>query len=417
MNKKNILFILPFMPYPLESGGHQALFNGIRAIKDHYNVFVSYAAIDNDIYRRNEQLLLDIMPEITLLPLLHYPKNLSTTQKAYRSIKAIAKRIFRIKEDKRPSQIYDSWIPSVSPLDYEWAKHLESIFANHTIDLVQVEMPRMIGAIWSIPKDKKVIFVHHELAFVRHELELEHIKDISYANTLSEYTKMIELETLNKYNAILTLSEIDKQKLISAGIRIPVYSSFAVVDSAPYVERQNNRKILSFVGSDKHAPNYVGIHWFLKNCWPILSSKDSEYSIQIIGNWSDTAKSEIIKEYPFVKFLGFTPDLNEVASDTVMIIPILIGSGIRMKILEAASRGIPFVSTSVGAEGLPFVDGESGIIRDTPEGFVEGILSLQDEIFARKISDAAHDIVNQIFSFKSFAEDRIHILNQIENNA
>ena len=99
-----------------------------------------------------------------------------------------------------------------------------------------------------------------------------------------------------------------------------------------------------------------------------------------------------------------------------MIVPITIGSGIRMKILEASSLGVPFVSTSVGAEGLPVENGKNCFIADDKEMFVNCILKLQDTTIQEKFIENAHTMILEKFSIKALRENRLDIYKHVLNN-
>lgn len=73
-----------------------------------------------------------------------------------------------------------------------------------------------------------------------------------------------------------------------------------------------------------------------------------------------------------------------------MIVPIRIGSGIRMKLLEASNLGIPFVSTTVGAEGLPFKHKQDCLLADSVDSFVECILAMKELPLQRKLANNAY---------------------------
>lgn len=91
-----------------------------------------------------------------------------------------------------------------------------------------------------------------------------------------------------------------------------------------------------------------------------------------------------------------------------MVVPILSGSGMRMKILEAAANSVPIITTTVGVEGLDFEDGVSCLIADTPQDFARAIDSLvNDRALCRRLGENA----NNVFRFKYTAE----ILAQVRN--
>ena len=84
-----------------------------------------------------------------------------------------------------------------------------------------------------------------------------------------------------------------------------------------------------------------------------------------------------------------------------------------MKILEAAANGVPFVSTQVGAEGLPFVSGKECFIADDPDTFVDGILRLQDSALANAFVQTARCRVQTQFSLAALKQNRCEILKSI----
>jgi glycosyltransferase involved in cell wall biosynthesis len=99
-----------------------------------------------------------------------------------------------------------------------------------------------------------------------------------------------------------------------------------------------------------------------------------------------------------------------------MIVPILSGSGMRMKILEAAAMSLPMVTTTVGVEGLDFVDGESCIVADTPEGYAKAIIRLsEDHDFRRMLGENANKVFEQKYSVSKLVENRDRIYNEIMN--
>lgn len=419
--QKSILFVIPFMPYPLKSGGHQALFNGIRAVKDDFKVFVTYEAEDNAENKNAEDKLRLLLPEVTLLPMLaevppppqpksYYPNSLIWRMK--NRFWTLMKERLGVGESKPVcfSNIYDWWVNSLCPVNKAFAEHLDKIFKERNFDIVQVEMPMMIGTVFNVPEGIKKIFVHHEIAFVRHELEIKRLGAFPELIAYAGFSKMIEVNLLNKYDAVITLSEEDGKKLIDAGVSVPIKNSFAIVDTDRRSQETDVKRILSFVGAGFHNPNYGGINWFLENCWTALQN---EYQLDIIGVWEPGIVKEITSKYPDVHFLGFVENLSAAVSGTTMIVPILIGSGIRMKILEAAAIGVPFVSTTVGAEGLPIENGVNGMIADSPDDFVNAILQLENVEFRSKLIDNAYAMVREKYSIDALRVNRVKIVDEL----
>ena len=138
-----------------------------------------------------------------------------------------------------------------------------------------------------------------------------------------------------------------------------------------------------FVGS-QHGPNITGLHWFIKNVWPLIRQNTPLARLLIAGS--------VCREFPSpqpegVEVLGRLPDLaSAYARASVVIAPILQGSGIKIKILEAASFGRACVTTSVGLEGLESLK-PALRVADTPNAFAAEVTALLDTPTAAKVGD------------------------------
>lgn len=411
--KKNLLFILPFLPYPLVSGGHQAIFNGILAVKDDFNIFIAYYKVYG-ADDRSESDFQNLMPNATLLPMdtCHKAPNFKARviDKLQRMLAVQAKKC----NPPDMNAMYDLWLWSNRPQPAKWQQFIWDVCEKYHIDIAQVEMPWISSFILSLSDTVKKVYVHHELAFVKHGLELQNDPDNLYAKTCYKHTLASEINMLNHADHIITLSPVDKRKLEEQGVTTPISSSFAIVNTkaelTPYI---SDDRILTFVGPDDNIPNKVGLRWFLDNCWHSLKAKESAYRLKVIGRWCEENKQIILKDYPEVEFLGFVDNLYETMKGSVMIVPITIGSGIRMKILEAASMGIPFVSTTVGAEGIPVKDGNDCFLADDPNTFVEDVLKLQDKVLKSQFIQNANQMVKEYYSAEALRKNRLMIYEQL----
>jgi glycosyltransferase involved in cell wall biosynthesis len=402
------------------SGGHQALFNGIAAVKDDFNVFIAYEAWNSDEYKETVKSFLQKMPNVTLLPMLYEPPvSISAKRRFKKNAKTFVKKLIGIRdisviEDKNNKTI-EWWKYTITPVNRLWIEHIADIVSKYRFDYIQVEMPWRISDVFALPNDAKKIYVHHELGFVRREQELSEMKESKeYASVLKSFVDMNEINQLNLYDGIITLSSIDSDKLIKAGVKKPIYSSFAIIDvpkmTCPIL---GDGKRLTFIGPDFHNPNYVGISWFLENCWRKLKEREPEITLDIIGKWTEKNVTFFSAKYNDVNFLGFVDDLNTILQGSTMIVPITIGSGIRMKILEAASNGIPFVSTIVGVEGIPLEDGKDCFLTDDPNVFVEDILKLFEKKLRLQFIENAKVKIKENYSLESLRRNRLAIYNNL----
>lgn len=417
---KKILFVLPFFPYPMTSGGSQAIFNGIDVVKDELDVYITFetTAADNESVDEFKSLM---EGKVTILP-YKVSKNVATKltfkQRMYRPLFRIEKKLRKLAGyDFTPVRIpHRAWIhEELFPKKMGFAKQVKNIVEEYDIDIVQCEMLCNVTMGLMLPDNVRKVFVHHELGWVVHELELQTQKGDPFEQKLYlDYYKMCEVALLNHFDDIITLSAVDTEKLLHAGVTSPIHTSLAVVNtSQDKMVTTEGWNVLSFVGPEYNLPNVAGIKWFLDNVWEKLRQKDARYELQIIGRWTPEHISELIGEHENVKYLGFVDDLASTLKDTLMIVPITIGSGIRMKILEAASMGVPFVTTSVGVEGIPVANGEHCLVADTPDVFCDAILKLQDGALRKRLADNANRLVSERFTLKALKSNRLAIYEQM----
>lgn len=420
MNKK-ILFVLPWLPYPLISGGHQALYNGIAAISKDMDVSLAFVVEDEYQYVDAQKEFTKEFPNVKLYPLYNC-RRIADGAKRPTEEKPWYSRLFRIifhpkkvKKSKKGFDKFAFWSYCTLPPDGRWLAHLQNLIDNNSFDIIQVEMPWLLNTILGVKHNSKIVFVHHELGFIRRALEMRNTpKEDFHAWAWLHFADLNEIAQLNMYDAVVTLSPVDKKKLEDAGVSKPVYSSIAVVDSMPEVKPQfSTQKRLTFMGPEDHAPNFEGITWFLDNCWGQLKETHPEFTIDIIGKWSQQSCERYQAKYPDVNFLGFVDDLSEALGGSIMIVPINIGSGIRIKILEATTRGIPFISTTVGAEGIPVESGVHCFIADEPNDFVDAIIKLQDTKLQEQFVMASNKMVNEYYSLDALRKNRLEIYNKI----
>lgn len=397
MKRKRFLFILPFFPWPLVSGGHQGIFNSIRAVRDYADIHLVYYAGQRDVAGRyHAELMAQIGGHVEIHPYVDRPVKW-TRSVAFRKI---GNKLF-----KRADHL--SYLLFTKLHDAGYYDFVNGLIRSLDIDLVQAEMVETLDFILALPETVKRVFVHHELRFVRNAQFLTGDGADSYRKALCEEEKIKEIALLNRYDLILTVSQVDRQKLLEAGVTAPVHASFSIVNS--YAGQTGSHEAshrVTYVGPESHYPNKLGLMWFLDNVWPLVKQRDPGFRMEIIGKWSAGTEAEWTKRYKDVHFSGFVDDLSSALRGSTMVVPVFVGSGIRMKILEAMSYGIPFVSTVVGAEGIPVEDGVHGFITDEPAAFAEGLLKAEDPQLRKLMASNGQRLLDERYSAQALARNK-----------
>lgn len=223
-----------------------------------------------------------------------------------------------------------------------------------------------------------------------------------------------EKKACRRFDAVIAVSEQDKitfeslygldnVKTIPTGVDVDFF--------APDSETPAKANSISFCGSMDWLPNEDAMIFFIKEVLPLIKEKKPDASLTIIGRNPSSNLKNLLKTRPEVVLTGWVEDTRPyIAESQVVIAPIRIGGGTRMKIYEAMSMGKAVVSTSVGAEGLPVVEGENIFIEDEPVRFTESILRLLDNQEQREaIEKNAVQFVRKHFTWERVAGDFIDI--------
>ncbi len=132
-----------------------------------------------------------------------------------------------------------------------------------------------------------------------------------------------------------------------------------------------------FVGSLRHNPNFEDLRWFVTEVLPRITAANPESMVVIVGTDTPPSVRILLNGQANVSFTGYVEDIREpLGRFFAFVCPILSGSAIRVKLLEAFATGIPVIPTSPGAEGLARDSASLCEIADTPDGFAAAVLRL-----------------------------------------
>ena len=211
-----------------------------------------------------------------------------------------------------------------------------------------------------------------------------------------EYLRALryELQVLPRMDRIQVCSRENGDYLLEflPGLAGKVESGLrACVDTSQYEFRPEGREptTMLFLGSFRHKPNQAALNWFVREVLPRVVAGRGEARLVVVG--AEPPPRYGLPDSPALELRGFVEDVREpLGRYAVFVCPILSGSGVRVKLLEAFAAGIPVVSTRLGAEGVAREDGEFCGLADDPAGFAERILRLfNDPARARAMAERA----------------------------
>ena len=169
------------------------------------------------------------------------------------------------------------------------------------------------------------------------------------------------------------------------------------------------------LGAMDWKPNIEGVNWFLKNIWLKKLNKDKKLKLYLAGknmpeSIKNMANNSLIVEGEIENAKNYMKNKN------IMIVPIFSGSGIRIKILEGMSMGIPILSTPKGAQGIDYIDKENILICKSELEFEKSIKTLQkNKTLFLKIGNGGKKLIKKHFSREIVIKNWKNFINEDRN--
>jgi glycosyltransferase involved in cell wall biosynthesis len=227
-----------------------------------------------------------------------------------------------------------------------------------------------------------------------------------YARLESRKLREWERRACQRASSAWACSGYDRALLQELGPGLPMFVVPNVVDVDEYAadSAEDPRKIL-FQGGMDWYPNRDAVEFFVTQIFSRIRSQVTDVRFVVAGRNPPEGFRQHLSQVPGVEFTGTVPDMRaEIANAAVCVVPLRIGSGTRLKILEAAAMAKPIVSTNLGAEGLEFMNGEEILLEDDPSAFAAAVVKLLKSPADRKhLGQAARKRAEQQYSFPALS--------------
>jgi glycosyltransferase involved in cell wall biosynthesis len=237
-----------------------------------------------------------------------------------------------------------------------------------------------------------------------------------YVSMEMQKVKRWETQVCRRAKICMACSEHDREVL--AGLAPNTSAVFLpnVVDTESYVPNfESHGSALLFQGGMDWFPNPDAVDFFSTQILPLIHKSVPEAVFVAAGR---NPSPEMVTRYsnmPGVNLTGTVPDMRPYLEDAALcVVPLRIGSGTRLKILESAAAGKAIVSTRLGAEGLDFADGEEIVLADSPQDFSAAVVDLLQNVSKRRtLAIAARKRVVERYSYANLRQTLARALSSI----
>lgn len=230
---------------------------------------------------------------------------------------------------------------------------------------------------------------------------LEHWPVSAMHRRFAEACREQESFFLPQFDRVLVASRQDRRLALDLApqAKVDVYPNTIPWRDLPETAKEQR---IVFSGNFAYPPNRDGVKYFNSRIWPLLSRRYAGLHWMLLGK-NPEAVSSYVKGDNRIQMTGEVEDaFPPLAASLAAVVPLRSGSGTRVKILEAWAAGVPVVTTSIGAEGLPVVDGESALLADDEKSFAAAVTALIDSTQLRnKVGNGGRRVFEKYFTWEA----------------
>lgn len=290
--------------------------------------------------------------------------------------------------------------------DDDAARLLENILREQEFDIIQFEGLFVVPYLDIVKANSKA-----KLIYRAHNIEFDIWERLAareqfrprrkYLEFLARRLKVYETEQINRFHQVFAISHPDRQNILKMGCqtRLDVFPVALDFEKYKVDVKKTSFPTLFHLGAMDWRPNKEGLEWFLDEIWPDIEKLSGELRFYIAGKsmqkqFFDYDSENLIVEgevFDAVEFMN---------SKAIMIVPLLSGSGMRVKIIEGMAMQKCIIATTMAAEGIDYKNGVNILIADTPDEFYRSILQCITQpkrwreigLNARKTVERDHEI-------------------------
>ena len=393
-----LLLIFPRVPYPLRDGGAIAMMQMIKGLHSN-GAKITLFFLNTSKHFVNHKKITEIFKEFGVIHVIDINNNVTIkgallnllTDESYH-----ISRFENVRAEQELARILKSEIFDVI--------HFDGLQSSVLLNVVRLNS-----------RAKCILRQHNieHLIWKRNAKNSSFFKSF-YLTLLSNRLKKYEDTVLSEFDGVVAISSVDLTYFKVFNPNLFVASTGVNVSDR---HTSFHKDVIFHLGSLDWIPNQEGVKWFLNEVWPLVLIKKPKAKFSLAGrNISSTFYKEI-RGNTNVDIIGEVEDAKSFMSNNgIMIVPLMAGSGVRIKILEGLSLGIPIVTTSIGAEGINVENHKHLVIADTAQDFADGLLSFTEEK-VESISDNARLFIRENFDNNVISQSLLSFYSNLGEKA
>ena len=287
----------------------------------------------------------------------------------------------------------------------EFSTRLKDILTKEKFDIIQLEGLYVCMYIDTIKKysSAKIAYRSHNIEseiWINNTIKSRNLFKRNYFHIVANRLRKFELSVINKYDLILPITVRDMQFFDNNGNNKPSTIIPFGVNLDNYAKKNSTDKNnLFYIGSLDWIPNIEGLRWFVQNVWKKIYIKYPDLKFFVAGRNASNSLISFLSENK-VNYIGEIKNSKPFfMENTIMIVPLFAGSGMRVKIIEGMAYGKVIVTTKKGAEGIEYTNMKNIVIANDAGEFIDNIEELiTNDYILQNIGNNARDLVEEYYN-------------------
>lgn len=299
-------------------------------------------------------------------------------------------------------------------------RRLDDLLANRQFDLVHIDSLDLAHYVPMVD-DLPIVCDHHNvessLLERRAAVQTSRVKRW-YMGLQAELTRKEEHRSIGKFALNITCSELDAESLRGMVPSARVETIPNGVDTHTFGPSSGElERDIVFVGGYTWFPNRDGMEWFADAILPHIRERLPAVSTTWVGRMPPDVGDRFAAQG--VEVTGYVDDIRPyVTGAACFIVPLRVGGGTRLKVVDAWAMGKAVVSTTVGAEGLEAVDGDNVLLRDEPQAFADAVVEvLEDRELRTRMERAARSTAERVYDWELIGRKLLSEYGEVSNDA
>ncbi len=301
----------------------------------------------------------------------------------------------------------------------EFETALKRLVSEQSFDVIICEWTPYSQYVKNLQKVKSIIVAHNIESDIWKRYYDNESNQLKKFYVGLQYKKLLRFEKacFKWVNGATAVSSIDASFMEKLNLHYKPAVIENGVDTEFFTPSDTNiiRTRLAFTGSMDWRPNQDAAEFFANEILPLLKKSIPDIEAYFVGR-NPPAHIQELGKIDGITITGMVDDVRTyIAEAALYIVPLRIGGGSRLKILEAMSMQKPIVSTTIGAEGLEVTDNHDILIADSPQDFCDTILkALDDKPLCDKIATNGHSLVHETYKWSSIGKKLIQYLSDLK---